>query len=371
MKPAIRLVCTVILLILTVRPSSATAAPAPTTIPLDWDVPGGHFYTEANGFPVGTSPMGYAIVDDDQAHLWTAFREHGGVKVLGYPISRRFIWGGFVTQATQKAVLQWRPDTHDVDFVNIFDELSKHGADAWLSSVRSIPPPLPASFDQGLSWDQVVSQRLALLRTHPSILRSYQAATNPLELYGLPTSRVVDVGPMYVVRLQRAVLQEWKTDRPWARAGQVTVANGGDLAREAGIFPWKAFLPMAPPVGTWTARSEAYVLSGHATWYGPGFVGKTMANGQIYQPDDATTTASNAFPIGSQLRVTSPKTGRTITVVVRDTGRFPYPDVLDLSPAAFQLLGASLASGVVPVTVTLIGSARDDTTSRTHAPPSA
>ncbi len=371
MKLAIRVIVALILLVLSARPMPVAAASGSRTVPLDWDIPGGHFYTETNGFPVGTSPMGYAIVDDAEAHLWTAFREHGGVEVLGYPISHRFIWGGFVIQVTQKAVLQWRPEKHDVDFVNVFDELSKLGADAWLSSVRSIPPPLPPAFDHGLSWSQVVTHRLALLRDRPALLRRYRAAANPFDLYGLPTSPVVDAGPMYVVRLQRAVLQEWKVDQPWARAGQVTVANGGELAKEAGVFPWKELRPTAPPAGTWTPTPGAYVLSGNATWYGPGFVGKPMANGQIYEPEDATTTASNAFPIGSQLRVTSPKTGRTITVVVRDTGRFPYPDVLDLSPAAFQLLGASLATGVVPVTVALIAPGRDETTSRTHAPPSA
>ena len=37
-----------------VLPSAALAA-APT---LDWPVPGGRFYTQANGFPLGASPMG-------------------------------------------------------------------------------------------------------------------------------------------------------------------------------------------------------------------------------------------------------------------------------------------------------------------------
>lgn len=354
---------------------TAAAAPPPAGVRpgtprlLDWPVPGGHFYTEANGFPPGTSPMGFAIVDDDHARFWTAFQRYGGVSRLGYPVSQRFLWGGFVTQATQKAVLQWRPEKGDVDFVNVFDELSAHQKDSWLWSFRSIPRPIDPAADAGVPWQTVIKRRLALLRVRPALDERYQAATDPLDLYGLPTSPVVDVGPMYVIRLQRAVLQEWKTAQPWARAGEVTVANAGDVAKEAGLFPWRKLRPTPPPPGTWRDSPGEYVLSGHATWYGPGFVGKAMADGRIYNPGDATTTASNAFPLGSIVRVTSPRTGRTVTLVVRDTGRFPYPDVLDLSPAAFESLGGRLAAGIIPVTVELLSAPAGSTSSRTQAPP--
>ncbi|HVC33450.1 MAG TPA: septal ring lytic transglycosylase RlpA family protein [Chloroflexota bacterium] len=351
------------------NPSPVTSAPKPSVPPLDWAIPDGHFYTQANGFPLGTSPMGYAIVDDAPASFWTALQKYGGVNRLGYPVSQRFLWGGFITQATQKAVLQWRPEKHDVDFVNVFDELSKAGKDGWLQSVRSVPQPLASSFDRGLSWQHVIDHRVNLLRGYPALYARYVAASDPLDQYGLPTSPVVDEGPMYVVRLQRAVLQEWKVDRPWAHAGEVTVANGGDVGKEAGIFPWKTVRPVAPPDGSWSATPGDYALTGHATWYGPGFVGKAMANGQIYQPGDPTTTASNAYPLGSLVQVTSPRTNRTIKVVVRDTGRFPYPDVLDLSPAAFESLGGALGAGVIPVSVVLLSAGPGVTSSSTQAPP--
>lgn len=348
-------------------PTGALAA-SPSSPALDWPVPGGHFYTQTNGFPLGTSPMGYAVVDDGPARLWTAFQRHGGVARLGYPVSQRFVWDGFVTQATQKAVLQWRPEKGDVDFINVFDDLSRAGKDDWLLEVRSVPRPLAATFDQGLSWPQIIRRRMALLKERPALYRHYLATPDSWTLYGLPTSPVIDVGPMYVIRLQRAVLQEWKIDQPWAHAGQVTVANGGDVAKEAGLFPWKQLRPVAPPPGTWSPRSGQYVLSGRATWYGPGFIGRAMANGQIYQPTDPTTTASNAFPLGSRVRITSPATGRSIDAVVRDTGRFPYPGVVDLSPAAFESLGGTLAAGVLPVSVELLAGP-SATTSSTQAPP--
>lgn len=350
---------------------SATPTPTPgkTQPLLDWSVPNGHFYTEANGYPLGTSPMGYAIVDDAQAQFWTGFQHLGGVDRLGYPVSQRFLWEGFLTQATQKAVLQWRPESRSVVFVNVFDDLSEVGKDEWLQTVQAVPTPLPGSFDAGKKWSDVMANRMALLKTRPALDRAYHAVDDPLDLYGLPTSPVVDVGPMYIIRLQRAVLQEWKIKEPWANPGQVTVANGGDVAKQSGVFPWKLMRPVAPTDSGWTDHLDQYTLDGKGTWYGPGFAGKVMANGQTYDPNDPTTTAANAFPVGSQLKVTSKRTGESIEVYVRDTGDFAYPRLVDLSPAAFARLGVSPAVGIQDVTVSLVVPPTS-VSSSTQAPPS-
>ncbi|HLZ08149.1 MAG TPA: septal ring lytic transglycosylase RlpA family protein, partial [Chloroflexota bacterium] len=298
---------------------------------------------------------------------------YGGVAHLGYPASQRFSWGGFVTQITQKAVLQWRPDRGTIDFVNVFDDLGQIGKNDWLLTVCSIPPPVASNYDQGLDWPTIVVHRQELLRARPALLKAYFAVDDPLDLYGLPTSTVYDAGPMYVIRLQRAVLQEWKVKVPWANVGEVTVANGGDVAKEAGAFPWRQLRPAASPTDTWPTKS--YAVNGVATWYGPGFAGKKMANGQIYLPSDPTTTAANAFPLGSTLRVTSGVTKKSIIVTVRDTGLFVYPDVTDLSPAAFAALGVPISAGVTAVTVELLPPplapppTPTPTTSNTQAPP--
>jgi hypothetical protein len=330
-------------------PAIAAAEPAP----LDWDVPSGHFYTQAAGFPPGTSPMGYAITDEDGVLFWSEFRRLGGVARLGYPCSRRFVWGGFVTQLTQKAGLQWRPEAKRVYFVNVFDDLSLAGKDQWLQAVRSTPPPLPAGFDGDKPWTQVVDGRLALLRVRPALERRYRSAADPLSLYGLPQSPVTDQGNHYAIRLQRAVLQEWKVDVPWAMAGEVTVANGGDVGKEAGLFPAKAMRPEPPP-GTWRPVPGVYRIGGQATWYGSAFDGRQMASGLSYDPTDPASAACNAYPLGARLRVTAEATGASVEVVVRDTGPFAYPRLVDLSPAAFRKLGYPEARGIVPVRVELL-----------------
>jgi hypothetical protein len=53
------------------------------------------------------------------------------------------------------------------------------------------------------------------------------------------------------------VFQEWKEDVPWAKAGQVTVALGGDIAKEAGILPSPEALR---PGGGVTQTFAGYVL---------------------------------------------------------------------------------------------------------------
>jgi hypothetical protein len=371
MTMAIRVLCLrVLALALIVLPTlapSGLVARAANAPMLDWPITNGHHFTQADGFPPGTSPMGYSLVDDERAKLWSAFVALGGVDRLGYPASDRFEWGGFITQVTQKAVLQWRPESGSVDFVNVFDDLGAAGRNGWLSTVRSVPAPVSSNYDAGLSWSEIVKHRVDLLRPRPALLARYQTAPDALDLYGLPVSPIVDVGPMYIVRLQRAVFQEWKVKEPWANPGDVTIANGGDVAKEAALFPAKAVRPIAPYAATWPALATGYTISGVATWYGPGFAGKAMANGATYDPKDPTTTASNAYPLGSKLKVTATATGKSIDVVVRDTGGFAYPDVADLSPAAFTSLGRSLSTGVIAVVVVL-EALPPPPTSKTQAP---
>jgi lysozyme len=83
-----------------------------------------------------------------------------------------------------------------------------------------------------------------------------------------------------------------------------------------------------------TDRSTAD--NGIATWYGPGFQGNVMYDGQIYNMYDPTTTACNIYPLGTWLRVTNSANGRSVVVQVRDRGDFDQ--AFDLSYAAFKLI---------------------------------
>lgn len=225
-----------LLLLLSTFPLANDASAQAADVPL----PDGHFFTQAAG---GDGTVGFAVVDDDQARFWTEFQRLGGVQGVGYPISQRFEWDGFIMQVMQKGVLQWRPELGVAYFVNVFDQLSLAGKDDWLETVRSTPRPIVRPEEDGKAWGEIVRERQALLDANPAIKAVYYSVPDPLNLFGLPTSPVVDNGNHYVVRLQRAVIQQWKVDVPWAAAGQVTVANGGDVGREAGLFPESALQP--------------------------------------------------------------------------------------------------------------------------------
>src|SRR5690348_3822898 len=87
----------------------------------DQDIPGGHFYTQTNG---GAGPQyGYRITDEGGIGFWSEFQRLGGVTALGYPSSKRFQLDGFIVQATQKVIMQWRPESAQVNFVNVFDKM--------------------------------------------------------------------------------------------------------------------------------------------------------------------------------------------------------------------------------------------------------
>ena len=206
----------------------------------DYPIVGGWFYTQTGGDTNDPSD-GYAVVDDDGARFWEAFQEFGGTEAVGYPVSRRFVWDGFVTQVMQKAVFQWRSDSETVAFINVFDDLHRFGFDQALEE-RLVP--MEEQFEEaGLEFSQIIVARMRLLEAEPALLAAYHAVPDPLRYFGLPTSSVHTYPGLRTIRMQRGVLQLWTEDVPWASAGQVTIANGGDLAKQLGMFPATAITP--------------------------------------------------------------------------------------------------------------------------------
>lgn len=94
------------------------------------------------------------------------------------------------------------------------------------------------------------------------------------------------------------------------------------------------------------AASRGSVIdSGMASWYGPGFHGKTTANGETYD-QNAMTAAHRTLPFNTVVRVINVENGKAVTVRINDRG--PYVDnrVIDLSYAAareIDMVDAGLA----------------------------
>jgi rare lipoprotein A len=77
-------------------------------------------------------------------------------------------------------------------------------------------------------------------------------------------------------------------------------------------------------------------ISGLASYYGKDYRGR-VASGGRYDPHKFTA-AHRSLPFGTHLRVTNPRTHRSVTVVVNDRGPFIRGRVLDLSFAAAEAL---------------------------------
>lgn len=374
-------------------------APSPTHADgaLDFDVADGHFYSQTNGTKLGPRAGGYALTNADGIGFWSFFTSHGGVDQLGYPVSQRFVWDGYVCQATQRAVMQWNPATNEVQLVNVFDYLSKQGRDDWLAGAHLAPRPqqTPAelSFAAPLPFVMLAHYRFAWLYADPALFHRYFGTPGYYALYGLPTSPVVDLGPYRAIRTQRAVLYHWKFSVPWADDRGVSVGLAGDLFKELGLIPADALRVQAspadppnqsavvaappPPVvhaapapqpkpratglevarpGPTQDQKGLPILVGVATWYGGDFQGQTMYDGEPYDMYDPHIAAANLYPIGTILRVTRLTTGQSILVRVTDRGAFRYPDITDLSYAAFGQL-ADPAIGMIGVRVEPVSSA--------------
>lgn len=95
------------------------------------------FFTETGG-----GQGGYYVCNDGDARFLAAF-EQWGLQKIGYPISQRYRRDGFVTQAFQKAIMQWRADTNQVVLVNIFDDLHNDSFDEKLIRYPTDPRATP------------------------------------------------------------------------------------------------------------------------------------------------------------------------------------------------------------------------------------
>lgn len=89
------------------------------------------------------------------------------------------------------------------------------------------------------------------------------------------------------------------------------------------------------------------VISGVASWYGPGFHGGTTANGERFN-QYTLTAAHPTLPFGTPVRVTNTENGRSVVVRINDRGPYEGGRIIDLSKGAAQVIGL-VSSGVATV----------------------
>lgn len=91
--------------------------------------------------------------------------------------------------------------------------------------------------------------------------------------------------------------------------------------------------PAAPPAGKPVQKRWKVVERGRASWYGPGFHGRTTASGEIFD-QTKLTAAHRTLPLGSRARVTNLRNGATVEVEINDRGPYVEGRIVDLSRAA-------------------------------------
>ena len=115
------------------------------------------------------------------------------------------------------------------------------------------------------------------------------------------------------------------------------------------------FGPMATPAIGQTSpalsKKTAKVLYGTASFYANKFEGRQTANGEIFT-QKKLTAACNVLPLGTWIRVTNLRNGRSVVVKVNDRLHFRMKRVADLSKAAARQIGHR--DGLVKVKVEVI-----------------
>ena len=84
-----------------------------------------------------------------------------------------------------------------------------------------------------------------------------------------------------------------------------------------------------------------------ASFYGADLAGSATANGETFDPN-AMTAAHKTLPFDTNVQVTNPDNGQSVTVRINDRGPFVAGRCLDLSTAAFdQIIGTGSGVGQV------------------------
>ena len=100
-------------------------------------------------------------------------------------------------------------------------------------------------------------------------------------------------------------------------------------------------------------NSKPKILYGTASYYSNSFNGKQTANGEIYS-HKKMTAACNVLPLGTWIKVTNLRNGKSVVVKTNDRLHAKMKRVVDLSREAAEKLGY-VKSGLTRVRVEVIG----------------
>ena len=118
------------------------------------------------------------------------------------------------------------------------------------------------------------------------------------------------------------------------------------------LMPLPALPPSPVETKTDVSSKLIEVVQGAASWYGPGFYGRTTANGERFSKG-TLTAAHRTLPFGTKVRVTNLSNGRSVVVRINDRGPFKHHRVIDLAHGAASQL-QMMQAGEVPVKLEIL-----------------
>ena len=93
-----------------------------------------------------------------------------------------------------------------------------------------------------------------------------------------------------------------------------------------------------PPTRAALSSGDAKQRTGLASVYSDQLSGQRTASGQAYDRN-GLTAASKTLPLGSRIKVTNRKNGRSVVLRIKDRGPAQADRILDITPRAAHALG--------------------------------
>jgi rare lipoprotein A len=100
------------------------------------------------------------------------------------------------------------------------------------------------------------------------------------------------------------------------------------------------------------AAVEAKSSCGIASYYGPGFHGRTTANGERFNAY-GLSAAHRSLPFGTMVKVTNQSNGKSVVLKINDDGPHYGNRIIDLSEGAFARI-ASTGQGLANVCISRV-----------------
>ena len=133
-------------------------------------------------------------------------------------------------------------------------------------------------------------------------------------------------------------------------AANMTAAPVPTQVQGLGATPSKAAAKASKKAKVSPAEAKPYQV-GVASWYGKQFHGRTTASGEGFDMFDLTA-AHRELPLGTYVRVTNLRNGKSVVVRVNDRGPYVEGRIMDLSYSAARML--SFRDGVERVRIDVV-----------------